>query len=181
LNICRKHYFVTNYQDIIELIIWSIAHIADSSLTCRDYVLSSPILKDIIELSKSGSCTLDIIRCYLWLFSKLFIPAYEKPKYEFMLEIFYILLNHLYIDDNEVIINTITGMYNIMELEYDNIYETVLDSGAVVKILKRTPTFNQMKRPMVLFIGSLLNGNKTVISVFLFKIRHYLTLMYLII
>jgi hypothetical protein len=168
LHICRKHYFATNYQDITELIIWSLSHVADSSVMCRDLVLNSDILRDIIELSKNGTCTLDIIRCYIWLFSKLFIAGCDRPSEEFMKEIFDILNNHLYIKDNETIINTISAMNSIIDCEYDGIIETILDSGAVVKVLSFQATFNLMRKPIVTFIGLMLTGDKKSIKVRLY-------------
>jgi hypothetical protein len=122
-------------------------------------------LKDIIDLSKNGSCTLDIIRCYVWLYSKLFLKGVEKPSEEFMMDILHILLSHLYIKDNEVMIATIDAINNIIELDYDNIDKKILDSGIVVKILSINACFNTLKKPIATFFGNMTAFDKSVTEV----------------
>ena len=155
LEICH-YYFNSKYEDIIELIIWSISHMISENEIFKEIIFKSDFINDIIKLCKKENSSCSIVRMYSWFFVSLFKIQNYIPDFKIIKEIINICVNLVYIKDNEIVINGIWVLSYLSEYKYPNIEEFILNSGAIVKILSIVPTFNAIQLPIVTLFGNIL-------------------------
>jgi len=172
LKLCHFHFYC-QYEDITELIIWSITHMISESQTVKEIVVKSDIIKDVLKLSKKESNSCGIIRIYSWFYLSLFKIKNYLPDYKYVEDIIKSCVNLVYIKDNEIVINAIWVFDYISEYEYPNIEEVILNSGAIVKILSFIPTFNAFQLPIVILIGNMLYSSQEVTNVYICNVVSY--------
>lgn len=162
----------SKYEDIKENCIWLMCHLAAENPTCRSAILNSNIFDIITNSLMQNENSLENILITMWLLSNLFDikKAAANPNHD--LEQIKTVLNfftgYLYINDENLSFHCLTGIFNLSQIDNLDICQLIINSGAVLKIIKIN--YNKLHKcvlPSIRIFGNLTGGINSTVDVIL--------------
>jgi hypothetical protein len=170
LELCKMHFFFS-YEDITDMIIWTLSHVLIDSPHLRESIINSEVFKEILKLAKKESLSRNLMKTISWLFSNLYRnKSGMVPDFEITKDIINICQGYLYCKDNEIIIYCVWTLSHMCEFNYSNIENIILDSGAIVKILGSVPNYNQYQLPVLSLLGNMLSSDEEIMDVIIINL-----------
>jgi hypothetical protein len=164
----------SQYLDILEQTIWLLTHLVSDCAKLRDKVINSKIYGETLKTLRKDQETLEILRLSTRFLSNIFKTTQTTPSKKSLLEALIIFSNYIYTEDQEIMSNSIWGLYYISQFDNDNpdIHMQIVNSGAIVKVMKLNfNKFNLSINPSIRLLGNLLTGPHDVVDVKLFEYK----------
>jgi len=136
-----------------------------------DKFFYSKIYEDIIKLFSRSENALSVLRLIIWVAAQSMKFIKTVPPKEKIVELITIFANYLYTTDSEVIFHCIWGLNYASKYddEFLDICKLILNSGAVVKIMKLNFIKNNLILiPTVRLLGNLSSGPYSIVDVIIF-------------
>ncbi len=157
-----------DFVDIVEHNLWFLTHVVSDHAEIRDQILKSQIFDHCIKTLKQKEINLELLRNLIWFLCNVCKSTETVPPEEKLKDLVLYFSSFLYTHDNQILSNCLWGLYYVTQFDenYPNIYNKVVDSGAVVKILKFDYSKMQLCiLPSLRVLGNLLSGKYDVVDV----------------
>jgi hypothetical protein len=167
IDLYRTH-LGSQYSDIVENTIWFLCNLVQKSVICRDKIINTSIYDETIKILKKDRNSADQIENCIWFLGCLIKSKEATPPKEKLLEILQISANYLYTHDMQIITQCLWCIFYVSQFEDDelDIYSNILQSGAVVKLLKiNYRKLQNCISPCIRILGNLCAGNCSLVNV----------------
>lgn len=162
----------SHFDEIVENVIWFMTNLTQDSFLFRDQMVNSKVFGEIQKILRKSSLPIDLIRQCINLVHIINKLSDTIPSKRTQLECLEIFSNYIQISDQEVMCLCIWGIYYISSLEKlteknpDSIIKVILDSGAIVKIL-RIPfdKYRLCAIPSIRLLGNMCACSNTIVNV----------------
>ncbi len=144
-------------------------HIVSENAEIRDLILSSQVYFECIKFLKQNQINFELLRSIIWFLCNACKPTDTCPSETILKEILCFFSSYLYTKELQIVVNCIWGLYYLTQFDsfISDIYQQIINSGALVKILKFD--FTKMQPcvlPSLRLIGNLLGGKFEIVDVF---------------
>jgi hypothetical protein len=165
INICLK-YISYPYEEINDMIVWSMTHLLKESEGVYYAILNSNLLNEVIKASKKESVSLSFARTFTWFYSILLRvkDINNLLSFDVIKEILQIIINLIGSDDSEIITYAVWAISNVSESQYAGADTFYINSGVVQKVLKIRP-YREIYSSLIGFIGEICCGEEDIVNV----------------
>ena len=167
IDLYNKH-MGSQYSDIVENTIWFLCNLVQQSVICRDKIISTSIYDETIKILKKDRNSADQIENCIWFLGCLIKSKATTQLKEKLLEILEISANYLYTHDMQIITQCLWCIFYVSQYDDDefDIYSDILESGAVVKLLKiNYRKLHNCISPCIRILGNLCAGKYSIVDV----------------
>ncbi len=143
-------------------------HIVSENSDIRDLILNSQVYFDCIKFLKQNQINFELLRSIIWFLCNACKTTDTCPSESILKEILCYFSSYLYTKELQIVVNCIWGLYYLTQYDsfFPEIYQHIINSGALVKILKFDYTKMQpCVLPALRLIGNLLGGKFDIVDV----------------
>lgn len=158
----------SEFHDVVENTLWFLNVIIQDSVELRDTFISSPIFLEVMKILRRDLNSLNIIEFTIWLLSTLMKDTTTTPPEKKVLECLEASAGYLHVSETSILTQCMWTIYNISshDEKLPKIYEDIMNSGAVVKLLKINYTrFQICLSPCLRILGNLCAGRFEIVDV----------------
>jgi hypothetical protein len=143
IELCSK-YINSQYEEMVDMIVWSLTHLLKESDDVLYSIANSNILKKIIDLSKSENCSVSLARTITWFYSVLmkYDPTRISISTEIIQEILIVTRNLLDSNDEEIQFYSIWTFSGFLENMISGSEKFLIQLGIIDKIMSMPFTKN---------------------------------------
>jgi hypothetical protein len=166
IQVCMK-YITSPYEDICELVVWSLTHFIRESREVFEVIcLKSKFLQELLKLTKNDT-SLAFARTYSWFFSVMFknYPKDIELPFEIIKEIINLSYHLLNSNDDILIMHNVWVFSNISEIITSGYDDLFIKSGIAKRILQVRQS-RDVNCPIISFIGNLCTGEEHEVEVY---------------
>jgi hypothetical protein len=157
LNICDRHFLYT-LPDIVQTIIWSLTHYAESNEENRNKMLRSKVFDSILDIGKeTGSGEIILQQCNSF-FANLLNPEYKRPSSDLVQTFTDIAIkSFMRSSEPESLICALSVLINVTDANgTDNLMAYIISQGVLDKILNVVPHIPELQHSFICILGNLL-------------------------
>ncbi len=167
----------SEYQDVLENTLWFMCVIVQESVVCRDKIISSKIFGEVMKILRKDVNSVQLIEFAVWFLSSLMKITVTTPPEIKISECLEASAGYLHTTEHIIITQSMWTIYNISQHDENlpNLYKEIMNSGAVVKILKYN--YNRLKMcliPCIRILGNLCAGRFEIVDVLINHLTYFL-------
>ena len=161
-------HLTSDYQDVVENTLWFLNVIIQDSVKLRDTFISSKIFLEAMKILRREMNSVNLIEYTIWLLSTLMKDNSTTPPEKKVLECLEASAGYLHVSESSILVQCMWAIYNISSHDESlpKIYEDIMNSGAIVKLLKiNYLRFQMCLTPCIRILGNLCTGRFEIVDV----------------